>query len=134
MTDGGSGFAAAVAAGVALHEGAEMRVPRVLPGSSGQTTTRPKLQAGIELYGLAKLLHTEHPRAGRMAARAPRAVVRFGPISLSSAAWVDGRSVYTHELHGGRAVGPGAARQRRHLLFTYLVCSPAWPRRKATNK
>ena len=59
VTDGGSGFAAAVAA-----EWPSTKVQRCVFHAfcqvKRQTTTRPKLQAGIELYGLAKeLLHIE---------------------------------------------------------------------------
>ena len=55
VTDGGSGFASAVAA-----EWPETRVQRCLFHAFCQvkrhTTSRPRLQAGIELYGLAREL------------------------------------------------------------------------------
>lgn len=61
VTDGGGGFAAAVAA-----EWPSTKVQRCVFHAffqvKRQTTTRPKLQAGIELYGLAKeLLRIETP-------------------------------------------------------------------------
>ena len=59
VTDGGSGFASAVAA-----EWPRTRVQRCVFHAFCQvkrhTTSRPKLQAGVELYALAReLLHVE---------------------------------------------------------------------------
>ena len=114
VTDGGSGFAAAVAA-----EWPSTKVQRCVFHAfcqvKRQTTTRPKLQAGIELYGPGQgAAAYRDPRAGRMVARAPRAVVRLLG-RFPGAAQRGRRALGLHaRAAAARAVGPGAARQRRH--------------------
>ena len=97
VTDGGSGFAAAVAA-----EWPSTKVQRCVFHAfcqvKRQTTTRPKLQAGIELYGLAKeLLHIETLAQAEWRLERLGQWCGFWADFLEQRSVVDGRSVYTHE-------------------------------------
>ena len=97
VTDGGSGFAAAVS-----EEWPRSRVQRCTFHAFSQvkryTTSRPKLQAGIELYGLAcDLLHVRD--LGQAQRWSERFVEWCGFWSdfLEERSVVDGRMSYTHE-------------------------------------
>lgn len=96
-----------------------MRVPRVLPGQKG-TTTRPKLQAGRELYGIAlDLMHIETLHQAELWRERYLDWCGFWADFLEDTTLVDGRRVYTHER---------LRKARRSLsslvsagtLFTYL--------------
>ncbi len=97
VSDGGGGFATAVAA-----EWPRTRVQRclfhVFCQVKRQTTTRPKLQAGVELYALAKeLLHIETLRQAEWWAERFLRWCDFWSDFLAQRSLVDGRLVYTHE-------------------------------------
>ena len=117
VTDGGSGFASA-AAKVAGDEGSKMHFPRVLPGRR-KTTRRPNLQAGKELYALAKELHIETLHQADWWVERYMQWCEFWADFLEETSIVDGRKVYTHgrirEARSGltRLVSKG-------VLFTYL--------------
>ena len=119
VADGGSGFAKAVAA-----EWPRTRVQRCVFHAFCQvkrcTTTRPKLQAGVELHALAKeLLHIETPDQARWWAERFFEWSGFWSDFLDERSLVDGRLVYTHErlrkARRGLASLVGAG-----TLFTYL--------------
>lgn len=97
VADGGPGFASAVAA-----EWPATRVQRCTYHAFCQvrryTTTRPKLQAGIELYGLAKDLlgiGTLH-QADLWVERLMQWCGFWGDF-LEERTWREGRREYTHE-------------------------------------
>ena len=119
VTDGGSGFAAAVAA-----EWPSTKVQRCVFHAfcqvKRQTTTRPKLQAGIELYGLAKeLLHIETLAQAEWWLERLGQWCGFWADFLEQRSVVDGRSVYTHERL--RRARSGLVRlANAGTLFTYL--------------
>ena len=119
VTDGGSGFAAAVAA-----EWPSTKVQRCVFHAFCQvkrcTTTRPKLQAGRELYGIAlDLMHIETLHQAELWRERYLDWCGFWADFLEDATLVDGRRVYTHER---------LRKARRSLsslvsagtLFTYL--------------
>lgn len=119
VTDGGSGFAKAVAA-----EWPQTKVQRCVFHAFCQvkrcTTTRPKLQAGVELYALAKeLLRIETPGQAEWWVERFLQWSDFWSDFLNERSLVDGRLVYTHErLRKARRslaslIGAGT-------LFTYL--------------
>jgi hypothetical protein len=119
VTDGGSGFAKAVREcwpGTAVQRCAFHAFCQV----KRYTTSRPRLQAGIELYGLAReLLHIDTLR------QADRWVERFmqwcGFWSdfLEERSRVDGRWEYTHERLR-KARRSLAVLVNKGTLFTYL--------------
>ena len=119
VTDGGSGFAAAVAA-----EWPSTKVQRCVFHAfcqvKRQTTTRPKLQAGIELYGLAKeLLHIETLAQAEWWLERLGQWCGFWADFLEQRSVVDGRSVYAHERL--RRARSGLVRlANAGALFTYL--------------
>ena len=119
VTDGGSGFAAAFAA-----EWPSTKVQRCVFHAfcqvKRQTTTRPKLQAGIELYGLAKeLLHIETLAQAEWWLERLGQWCGFWADFLEQRSVVDGRSVYTHERL--RRARSGLVRlANAGTLFTYL--------------
>ena len=97
VTDGGSGFAAA-----AREEWPRTRVQRCLYhafcGVRRCTTSRPNLQAGKELYGLAvDLMHVETLRQADLWAERFLEWCGFWGDFLDERTVVDGRRVYTHE-------------------------------------
>ena len=119
VADGGSGFAAAVA-----EEWPQTRVQRCTVHAFCEvrryTTSRPRLQAGIELYGLAcELLHVEDLRQAERWSERLLDWCRFWSDFLEERSVVDGRMSFTHER---------LRRARRSLvtllnsgtLFTYL--------------
>lgn len=87
VTDGGSGFASAVAA-----EWPRTRVQRCVFHAFCQvkrhTTSRPKLQAGVELYALAReLLHVETLQQADWWVERFMQWCELGPTSSSRKAW-----------------------------------------------
>ena len=119
VTDGGSGFASAVAA-----EWPRTRVQRCVFHAFCQvkrcTTTRPKLQAGRELYQIAlDLMHIETLHQAELWRERYLDWCGFWADFLEDTTLVDGRRVYTHER---------LRKARRSLsslvsagtLFTYL--------------
>ena len=119
VTDGGSGFASAAA-----KEWPETKVQRCTFHAFCQvrrkTTRRPKLQAGKELYALAKeLLHIETLHQADWWVERYMQWCEFWADFLEETSIVDGRRVYTHgrirEARSGltRLVSKG-------VLFTYL--------------
>ena len=132
VTDGGSGFAAAVAA-----EWPSTKVQRCVFHAfcqvKRQTTTRPKLQAGIELYGAGQ---------GAAACGDPRSRPTGGSSASGSGAsfWADfleQRSVVDGRIGLHARAGCGAARSglvrlaNAGTLFTYL--DPALRGRRAAS-
>lgn len=128
VTDGGSGFASAVAA-----EWPATRVQRCLFHAFSQvkrqTTTRPKLQAGVELYGLAKeLMHIEDLGQARWWVERYMQWNEFWADFLEQRTVSEGRWEYTHERLR-RARGSLNVLVNKNLLFTYLdpeltACGP----------
>lgn len=97
VCDGGPGFAKAVAA-----EWPRTRVQRCLFHAfcqvKRQTTTRPRLQAGIEPYALAKeLLHIETLHRADWWAERFMQWCDFWSDFLAERSVVEGRMAYTHE-------------------------------------
>ena len=119
VTDGGSGFQRAV-------RGAwpRTRVQRCVFHAFCQvrryTTSRPRLQAGVELYGLAReLLHVETLRQAEWWFERYMQWCEFWADFLEERSVVDGRRVYTHErLRKARSSLSRLASQG--TLFTYL--------------
>lgn len=119
VTDGGSGFAKACA-----KEWPQTRVQRCVYHAFCQvkrcTTSRPKLQAGIELYALAKELMRI-----KTLKQADWWVERFMQWCdcwngfLNEKSRIDGRWEYTHERLR-RARRSLAALINKDVLFTYL--------------
>lgn len=119
VTDGGSGFAKAAAA-----EWPRTRVQRCVFHAFCQvrreTTSRPKLQAGIELYRLAKELpHIESLRQAEWWAERFLQWCDFWADFLAQKSLVDGRLVYTHERLR-RARRGIVSLVNAGTLFTYL--------------
>lgn len=119
VTDGGSGFASAVAA-----EWPGTRVQRclfhVFAQVKRQTTTRPKLQAGVELYGLAKeLMHIENTAQALWWTERYVQWNEFWADFLEQKTMSEGRWEYTHERlrKARRALN---VLVNKNLLFTYL--------------
>lgn len=119
VTDGGSGFASAVAA-----EWPRTRVQRCVFHAFCQvkrhTTSRPKLQAGVEPYALAReLLHVETLQQADWWVERFMQWCEFWSDFLERKSLVEGRMAYTHrrlrEARSGlvRLVNAGT-------LFTYL--------------
>ena len=119
VTDGGSGFAKAVRA-----TWPRTKVQRCVFHAFCQvkrcTTTRPKLQAGRELYGIAlDLMHIETLHQAELWRERYLDWCGFWADFLEDTTLVDGRRVYTHER---------LRKARRSLsslvsagtLFTYL--------------
>lgn len=119
VTDGAPGFAKAVAA-----EWPRTRVQRCLFHAfcqvRRQTTTRPRLQAGIELYALAReLLHIETLRQADWWVERLMQWCDFWADFLAQRSMVDGRMAYTHErLRRARRALVSLA--NAGTLFTYL--------------
>lgn len=119
VTDGGSGFASAVAA-----EWPRTRVQRCLFHAFCQvrryTTSRPRLQAGIELYALAReLLRIETLRQADWWVERLMQWCDFWADFLDQRSVVEGRVVYTHErLRKARRSLVSLA--NAGTLFTYL--------------
>ena len=119
VTDGGSGFASAVAA-----EWPETRVQRCLFHAFCQvkrhTTSRPRLQAGIELYGLAReLMRLDDLRQADWWVERYMQWCGFWADFLEQRTVVDGRSEYTHERLR-RARSSLSTLVNKGTLFTYL--------------
>ena len=119
VSDGGSGFASAVAA-----EWPNTRVQRclfhVFMQVRRQTTTRPKLQAGVELYGLAKeLMHIETLGQALWWTEKYMQWNEFWADFLEQKTITEGRWEYTHERlrKARRALN---VLVNKNLLFTYL--------------
>lgn len=96
VTDGGSGFASAVAA-----EWPRTRVQRCVFHAFCQvkrhTTSRPKLQAGVELYALAReLLHVETLQQADWRVERFMQWCEFWSDFLEQKSLVEGRMAYTH--------------------------------------
>ena len=96
VTDGGSGFASAVAA-----EWPRTRVQRCVFHAFCQvkrhTTSRPKLQAGVELYALAReLLHVETLQQADWWVERFMQWCEFWSDFLEQKSLVEGRMAYTH--------------------------------------
>lgn len=119
VSDGGSGFASAV-----RRSWPGTRVQRCVFHAFCQvrryTTSRPRLQAGVELYGLAgDLLHLETPRQAELWVERYLQWCGFWADFLEDTSVIDGRRVFTHErLRKARSslsrlVSEGT-------LFTYL--------------
>ena len=119
VTDGGSGFASAVAA-----EWPETRVQRCVFHAFCQvkrhTTTRPRLQAGMELYALAKeLLHIETLRQADWWVERLMQWCEFWADFLEQRSLVDGRVECTHRrLREARSGLVGLV--NAGTLFAYL--------------
>ena len=112
-------FASAVA-----REWPRTRVQRCLFHAFSQvkrcTTSRPRLQAGIELYGLAvELMHLDNLRQAEWWAERYMQWCEFWRDFLEERTVVDGRREYTHERLR-KARGGLSALVSRNLLFTYL--------------
>ena len=119
VTDGGSGFAKAVRE---TWPGA--RVQRCVFHAFSQvkryTTTRPKLQAGVELYGLAKdLLQLEALRQADLWVERYLDWCGFWADFLEDVTVVDGRRQFTHERLR-RARSSLSSLVSAGTLFTYL--------------
>ena len=119
VTDGGSGFARAVAA-----EWPGTRVQRCLYHAfcqvRRQTTSRPRLQAGIELYGLAReLMHLEDLRQAEWWVERYMQWNAFWSDFLEDRTVVEGRWEYTHARLRTARSGLNALLSKG-LLFTYL--------------
>lgn len=108
-----------VQGGLAGHAGAEVRVPRLLPVKR-YTTSRPNLQAGVELYALAReLLHLETLAQAQWWRERFVQWCGFWCDFLEERSTVDGRSVYTHERLRKARSGL-VALSNQGTLFTYL--------------
>ena len=95
--DGGTGFAGAV-----RRSWPGTRVQRCVFHAFCQvrryTTSRPRLQAGVELYGLAgDLLHLEAPRQAELWVGRYLRWCGFWADFLEDTTVIDGRRVFTHE-------------------------------------
>ncbi len=107
VTDGGSGFASAVAA-----EWPRTRVQRCVFHAFCQvkrhTTSRPKLQAGVELYALAReLLHVETLQQADWWVECFMQWCEFWSDFLEQKSLVEGRMAYTHRrLREARSARP----------------------------
>lgn len=119
ITDGGSGFARAVA-----EQWPTTRVQRCVFHAFSQvkrcTTTRPKLQAGKELYQLSKeLMHIETLKQAEWWVEQFFQWCEFWEDFLKEKTIENGRTVYTHErLRKARRSLVKLINQ--NTLFTYL--------------
>ena len=119
VTDGGTGFATAVA-----EEWPQTKVQRclfhVFCQVKRQTTTRPKLQAGIEIYGLAKeLMHLEDLHQAEWWVERYMQWGSFWSDFLEDKTVVEGRWEYTHARLRTARNGLNTL-LNKNLLFTYL--------------
>ena len=119
VTDGGSGFAAAVAA-----EWPDTKVQRCLFHAFCQvrryTTSRPRLLAGQELYSLAiELMHIENLRQAEWWTERFMQWCDFWADFLEEKTRVDGRTEYTHERLR-RARRSLVSLVNKGTMFTYL--------------
>ncbi len=119
VSDGGSGFAAAV-----LRTWPRTRVQRCVFHAFSQvrryTTSRPKLQAGIELYGLAcTLMHLETLHQAELWVERYLDWCGFWADFLDEVSIIDGRRVFTHERLR-RARSSLSRLVSAGTLFTYL--------------
>ena len=119
VTDGGTGFAKAV-----REAWPSTRVQRCVFHAFCQvrryTTTRPRLQAGIELYGLAReLMHVESLRQAEWWVERYMQWCGFWADFLEEKSWQEGGYGYTHErLRKARSSLSRLVSQG--TLFTYL--------------
>lgn len=119
VSDGGTGFAKAV-----RRIWPETRVQRCVFHAFSQvkryTTSRPRLQAGIELYGLAKdLMHLKTLHQADLWVERYLQWCEFWADFLEEKSWQDGRREYTHmRLRKARASLSRLVSQG--TLFTYL--------------
>lgn len=119
VTDGGSGFASAVAA-----EWPKTRVQRCLFHAFSQvkrcTTTRPRLLAGQELYALSKeLMHIDNLHQAEWWVEKFLQWCEFWNDFLDEKTRVEGHWEYTHERL--RKARRGLVNLlKKDLLFTYL--------------
>lgn len=119
VTDGGSGFAKAC-----REAWPDTRVQRCVFHAFRQvrryTTSRPNLQAGVELYALAReLLHLETLAQAQWWRERFVQWCGFWCDFLEERSTVDGRSVYTHERLRKARSGL-VALSNQGTLFTYL--------------
>lgn len=125
VTDGGSGFAKAVA-----KAWPKTRVQRCIFHAFCQvkrcTTSRPKLQAGIELYKIAKdLLHVKTLKQAEFWTEQFMQWCDCWNDFLNEKSRIDGRWEYTHERLRKARRGL-VSLVNKNLLFTYLdptLCS-----------
>ena len=119
VTDGGTGFSSAV-----RRVWPRTRVQRCLYHVFSQvrryTTSRPNLQAGVELYAIAKdLLHVHTLHEASEWTQRYLEWAGFWADFLEERSIIDGRRVYTHErLRAARA--SISTLVNKDLLFTYL--------------
>ncbi len=119
VTDGGSGFAKA-----AREVWPRTRVQRCVFHAFSQvrryTTSRPRLQAGVELYGMAvDLMHVEGLHQAELWVERYLDWCGFWADFLEDRSLVDGRSVYTHERLR-KARSSLSSLVSAGTLFTYL--------------
>ena len=119
VTDGGTGFQKAV-----RRVWPETRVQRCVFHAFSQvrryTTSRPRLQAGIELYGLAReLLRIETLRQAEWWVERYMQWCGFWADFLEERSWQDGGYGYTHERLR-KARGSLSRLVSQGTLFTYL--------------
>ena len=120
VTDGGPGFASAVAA-----EWPETRVQRCLFHVFCQvrryTTSRPKLQAGIELYALAReLMRIDDLHQAEWWAERYAQWREYWADFLDEKTKVDGAWEYTHRRLRSARASINSTMRRGDRLFTYL--------------
>ena len=119
ISDGGSGFASAVA-----KEWPRTKVQRCLFHAYSQvrryTTSRPNLQAGIELYGLSvELMHLENLHQVEWWVDRYMQWNEFWCDFLEEQTVIDGRKEYTHARLRKARNGLNSL-LNKGLLFTYL--------------
>lgn len=119
VSDGGPGFQKAQ-----RRVWPGTRIQRCVFHASSQvrryTTSRPRLQAGIELYGLAKdLLHVETLHQAERWFERYMDWCGFWADFLEERSWQDGRYAYTHERIR-KARGSLSRLVSQGTLFTYL--------------
>lgn len=119
VTDGGTGFQKAV-----RRVWPETRVQRCVFHAFSQvrryTTSRPRLQAGIELYGLAReLLHLEGLRQAEWWFERYMQWCEFWGDFLEEKSWQEGRWDYTH-ARLRKARNSLSRLVSQGTLFTYL--------------
>ena len=119
VSDGGSGFAKAV-----RRVWPETRVQRCVFHAFSQvkryTTSRPRLQAGIELYGLAKdLMHLDALWQAELWVERFFQWCDFWNDFLEERSWQDGRFEYTH-IRLRKASASLGRLVRQGTLVTYL--------------
>ena len=135
VTDGGSGFAKAV-----RETWPRTRVQRCVFHAFSQvkryTTTRPKLQAGVELYGLAKdLMHLETLHQADLWVERYLQWCGFWADFLEDVTVVDGQRRFTHERLR-KARSSLSSLVSAGTLFTYLdpVLTVAGPLPSTNNR